>query len=140
MRVFDLKFFVLAGLLVFITILCAIFIGKTLGGMYDTPAASATSSLVIVDESACKKAGGEWKPVGKSPKPVCNLTTADAGKDCTGPGDCQGSCLARLTPNQEHEAIARGFVQAAGKCSVWRFTDGCRFYVEDGKASVRCSN
>jgi len=137
MRVFDLKFYVLAGVLILITILCAIFIGRIFGDLFEV---RPSSGFAIADESACKKAGGEWKPIGKSPKPVCNVVTGDAGSNCTGPDDCQGVCLARLTPNQEHEAIAKGFVVAKGKCSPRRFAVGCHFYVEDGKASAHCED
>ena len=89
-------------------------------------------------EQACGEQGGKWGPVGIFPKPVCSLPTRDAGRTCADSGECEGLCLAELTP-EERDRIKRNrgpnpaySLTRNGRCSPRIPVIGCHAKVEQG--------
>jgi len=83
-------------------------------------------------ESACKRTGGEWGPAGLSGQPMCTLITHDAGQVCGDSGECEGACLADLTPTQESEVEKTGKLEVLGKCTARSPQFGCQALVKEG--------
>jgi len=85
---------------------------------------------------ACEQGGGRWGPAGLFPRPICKMPTRDAGQPCADDGECEGACLAELTPSQLD--IARRWTtlrqkqQLAGKCTPWAPIFGCMAIVRQG--------
>ena len=72
-------------------------------------------------KEACLAQGGKWGRLGISEFEKCNLKTSDAGKICNDSSQCEGSCLGNSTYSK------------SGKCSDWRITVGCYYFIYDGK-------
>ncbi|MBI2430887.1 MAG: hypothetical protein HYV39_02650 [Candidatus Levybacteria bacterium] len=72
-------------------------------------------------KEACLKQGGKWGRIGISEFEKCNLKTSDKGKACTDSSQCESSC------------IGESFSSRSGKCSSWRITVGCYYFVNNGK-------
>ncbi len=85
-----------------------------------------------VDKGSCEALGGRWGGIGLSPEESCNLPTSDADRECSGSGECEGSCIARLSEEDWDRAV-NGVVYTKGKCSAWKITVGCQAFVEDGR-------
>ena len=83
-------------------------------------------------EAACKSSGGEWGPAGLSPQPICTLITHDAGQVCGDSGECEGACLADLSPAQQSELEKAGKLEALGKCTARSPQFGCQAMVKEG--------
>lgn len=85
------------------------------------------------DKESCESLNGKWGRIGfELLEEVCNLSTLDAGKECTSSNQCEGSCIAELSEEDRNEAID-GVVYTKGKCTEWRLVDGCHPFIEDGK-------
>ena len=97
-----------------------------------------TQPSIPKDRVSCEAAGGRWGRIGISPREACNLPASDGGADCSDGSECEGACLAELTPQQMESLRKGGSVEAAGKCTPWRITVGCQARVEDGKARMLC--
>ena len=69
----------------------------------------------------CLKQKGKWDKIGLSEGEKCNLKTSDSGKTCTDSSQCEGSCLGESVSSR------------SGKCSSFRITVGCYFFVNEGK-------
>jgi len=84
------------------------------------------------DRASCERAGGRWGVVGLAPRESCNLPTSDGGKACNDAGDCEGTCVAKLTQSQM-DAVKKGTAfKASGKCTGWRINVGCQAIVHGG--------
>jgi len=80
----------------------------------------------------CEQAGGRWGPAGLFPKPICRIPTHDAGRVCADTGECEGLCLAALTPAQRDLVIKRQKLQVLGKCTPHMPVFGCMAIVKEG--------
>jgi hypothetical protein len=104
------------------------------------PSKSCGSRLEIPDtQLGCEQGGGRWGPTGIFPRPICKMPTHDAGRTCADDGECEGSCLAELTPAQRDLAIkggpSRQKQQLLGKCTPSVPTFGCMAIVKEGFVS-----
>jgi hypothetical protein len=91
------------------------------------------------DQASCETLGGRWGRIGLNPREQCNLPAADAGAECLSSSECEGLCLAELSPDELDAAMrADKIVQAAGVCSAWRIVVGCVPMVEDGVLRPIC--
>jgi len=81
---------------------------------------------------ACEAAGGRWGPAGLFPKPICRIPTHDGGRICGDTGECEGLCLAALTPAQRDLLIKRQKLQLLGKCTPAVPLFGCMAIVKQG--------
>jgi hypothetical protein len=91
------------------------------------------------DRESCEALGGRWGQIGLNPRDQCNIPAADAGAECLSSSECEGLCLAELSPD-ELDAAMRGdkIVHTAGVCSAWRVVVGCVPMVEDGLLRPIC--
>lgn len=80
----------------------------------------------------CEQAGGRWGPAGLFPKPICKIPTQDAGRICADTGECEGLCLAALTPAQRDLVNKRRKLQVLGKCTPSMPIFGCMAIVKEG--------
>ena len=80
----------------------------------------------------CEQAGGRWGPAGLFPKPICKIPTHDAGRICADTGECEGLCLAALTPAQRYLVNKRQKLQVLGKCTPSVPIFGCMAIVKEG--------
>lgn len=87
------------------------------------------------DKESCEALGGKWGRIGAYPEEECNLPTSDAGKECSGYDECEGSCLADLSEDEQSKVAQGIVVYTKGKCSAWKITVGCLTLVEEGKVS-----
>src|SRR5690606_21086468 len=71
----------------------------------------------IGSEAACLALGGRWGPAGIFPKPICVLPTIDGGRFCGDEGECQGTCVAELTPDERARVLRKEAVPSAGTCT-----------------------
>ena len=101
------------------------------------PSKSCGSQLEIPGtQPACEQAGGRWAPAGIFPRSICRMPTHDGGKSCADDGECEGSCLAELTPAQQD--LARQWIslrqkqQLLGKCTPSVPVFGCMAIVREG--------
>jgi hypothetical protein len=101
------------------------------------PSKSCGFSLEIPGtQLACEQGGGRWGPAGIFPKPICRMPTHDAGRPCADTGECEGLCLAALTPAQRD--LAQQWVrleqkqQILGKCTPSAPLFGCMAIVREG--------
>lgn len=93
------------------------------------------------DRAGCEKAGGTWGPVGIFPKPICRVPTSDGGRPCGDDGECEGRCLATLTPGQRDEVQSGGRLQVLGACTEVTPVFGCMAIVEKGWVSrILCAD
>jgi hypothetical protein len=112
--------------------------GSKAGGGSGGAAATATPATPQ-DQASCEALGGQWGRIGRNPRDQCNLPAADAGEECRSSSECEGLCLAKLSPD-ELDAAMRGdkIVHTAGVCSAWRVVVGCVPMVEDGLLRPIC--
>jgi hypothetical protein len=83
-----------------------------------TPLKSCGSHLEIPrTQRACENAGGRWGRAGLFPKPICTMPTHDGGRPCADIDECEGSCLADLTPPQRDLLMQREKLEILGKCT-----------------------
>jgi hypothetical protein len=83
-------------------------------------------------EGECRAAGGRWGPVGIFPAPICRVPTRDGGRICGDDSECEGHCLATLTPAERREAMAGKRFIRSGQCTPHRPVFGCMAVVEKG--------
>jgi hypothetical protein len=87
-------------------------------------------------QPACEQAGGRWGPAGLFPRPICRMPTHDAGRVCGDVGECEGLCLAALTPAQRDVVKTwthgRQKLQLLGTCTAYSPIFGCMAIVERG--------
>jgi len=81
---------------------------------------------------ACEQAGGKWGPAGIFPYPICRIPTHDAGRVCADVGECEGLCLAALTPAQRDLAKKQQKLEVLGKCTAYSPIFGCMAIVKKG--------
>jgi len=90
------------------------------------------------DKASCEKVNGYWVAGGVN---YCVLKTADAGKVCSDPTDCEGkACIADLTKEQWSQAESNPdklLSNVTGKCTGFTSTYGCNTYVVGGKAGLK---
>lgn len=87
----------------------------------------------------CVRQGGRWGPIGIFPTPVCSLPTRDAGRPCADSDECEGLCVAKLSP-EERERLMRnrgpdsgpGLVRP-GACTPRIPVVGCQPKMEQGR-------
>jgi hypothetical protein len=101
------------------------------------PTKSCGSQLEIPStQLACEQGGGRWGPAGIFPRPICKMPTHDAGRTCADDGECEGSCLAELTPAQRDLAkqwvTSRQKQPLLGKCTPSVPIFGCMAVVREG--------
>lgn len=84
---------------------------------------------------ACENAGGKWGRAGLFPKPICRMPTHDGGRTCADIGECEGLCLAALTPAQRDLVIKRQKLPMLGKCTPHMPVFGCMALVKEGFVS-----
>ena len=97
------------------------------------PSKSCGSQLEIPGTKlSCEQAGGRWGPAGLFPKPICRIPTHDAGRICADTGECEGLCLAALTPAQRDLLHKRQKLQLLGKCTPYAPMFGCMAIVKEG--------
>jgi hypothetical protein len=104
---------------------------------YAMPIKSCGSDLAIPGtQLACEQAGGRWGPAGIFPRPICRMPTHDGGRLCADTGECEGLCLAALTPAQRD--LAKQWIplrqkqQMLGKCTPSAPVYGCMAIVREG--------
>lgn len=107
-----------------------------------TPAKACGVERAMPDNRAdCERAGGTWGPAGIFPKPICRLPTADGGRLCADDGECEGRCLATLTPGQRNEIQSGGRLALLGACTTVTPVFGCMAIVEKGwVARILCAD
>lgn len=88
------------------------------------------------DKETCLAKNGKWAKIGPAPVESCNLPTSDGGKECTDTSECEGTCLAALS-NEEQNLVMREkkTIQTKGKCTPWVITVGCQARVQNGKVN-----
>ena len=82
------------------------------------------------DKESCEKVGGVWIDRGGS---FCNLPTFDSGKECSDSSQCEGSCIAELSSEEERKVEQGTIIYTKGKCTARIVVFGCRPHVDDGK-------
>ena len=101
-----------------------------------TPLKSCGSHLEIPrTQRACENAGGRWGRAGLFPKPICTMPTHDGGRPCADIDECEGSCLADLTPAQRDLLMQREKLEILGKCTPSSPVFGCMALVKEGFVS-----
>ncbi|MCX6695605.1 MAG: hypothetical protein NTU61_04855 [Candidatus Altiarchaeota archaeon] len=85
------------------------------------------------DNESCEALGGIWGRMGLSPSESCNLPTSDAGKTCSDNSECEGMCIAELSPLNQARLGKGEYVKAKGKCSERRKNVGCLAMVQEGE-------
>lgn len=97
------------------------------------PTKSCGSVLAIPRTQAdCEQAGGRWAKAGIFPAPICTLPMPDAGRTCGDNAECEGLCLAGLTPAQRSLVLKRQKVATLGRCTPHAPVFGCMAIVEKG--------
>jgi len=102
------------------------------------PIKSCGSHLEIPrTQLACEQAGGSWGAYGPPRRRVlCKIPTHDGGRICADNGECEGWCLAALTPAQDDLAKnwrrLRQKQQILGKCTPSVPIFGCLAVVREG--------
>lgn len=106
------------------------------------PQRDCGAERVIPDDRAdCEKAGGTWGPVGIFPKPICRVPTSDGGRPCADDGECEGRCLAKLSPAERDQVQSGGRLQVLGACTGVTPVFGCMAIVEKGWVSrILCAD
>ncbi len=80
----------------------------------------------------CESKEGIWGYTGKVKEKSCNEKAEDVGKICKDNNECQGLCLAELSPEQFETYKKNKEVKATGKCSEYKQNGGCFKVIEDG--------
>ena len=88
----------------------------------------STLKFIPSSKESCEAAGGKWEGGINE----CNMPTKDAGKACYESNDCEGTCIAELS-KEEQEKVKKEVLYTNGKCSAWKINYGCLPFVEDGK-------
>jgi hypothetical protein len=84
-------------------------------------------------KSWCEEQGGYFGYVGLYPVEQCNLPTPDGGSNCTDSSECEGMCVARLTPEQDDKITSGEALQnMTGTCTSYKKTVGCLAEVING--------
>lgn len=113
-------------------------------GEPQTPAPSrvcGVEPVIPTDRTNCERAGGNWGPAGIFPKPICRVPTSDGGRACADDGECEGRCLATLTPGQRTEVQNGGRIEILGACTSVTPVFGCIAIVEKGwVARILCAD
>jgi hypothetical protein len=100
------------------------------------PLKSCGSKLEIPrTQLACENAGGKWGPAGLFPKPICRMPTRDGGRICADVAECEGLCLATLTPAQRDLLRKHEKLELLGTCTVSSPVFGCMALVKAGVVS-----
>jgi hypothetical protein len=88
---------------------------------------------------ACEQAGGSW---GRRVRGLgCKMPTHDGGRTCADVGECEGLCLAALTPPQRDLVIKRQKLQLLGNCTPSAPMLGCMAIVKEGfVTAIRCQD
>jgi hypothetical protein len=112
--------------------------GSTVVGGPGGVSAAATPATPQ-DRASCEALGGTWGRIGLNSREQCNLPAADAGAECLSSSECEGLCLAELSPDELDAAMSGDkIVHTAGVCSAWRIVVGCVPMVEDGLLRPIC--
>jgi hypothetical protein len=101
---------------------------------YPPPLKSCGSHLDIPHtEAECAQVKGVWGPAGLFPKPICRVPTQDGGRVCGDDDECEGMCLASLTP-AERDLLMRKKTPLAksGHCTAHTPIFGCLAIVKQG--------
>jgi hypothetical protein len=87
-------------------------------------------------EAQCREFGGRWGPVGIFPQPICRVPTRDGGRTCGDNDECEGMCLADLTP-AERDRLRRERVTLSklGHCTPYLQVFGCLPIVKKGQVT-----
>jgi hypothetical protein len=97
------------------------------------PLKSCGSKLEIPrTQLACESAGGRWRRAGLFPKPICTMPTHDGGQVCADTDECEGLCLAALTPAQRDLLRKHQKLELLGKCTPHMPVFGCMAIVKAG--------
>ena len=103
---------------------------------HPAPLKSCGSQLDIPrTQLACESAGGKWGRAGLFPKPICRMPTRDGGRVCGDAGECEGLCLAALTPAQRDLLKKRQKLELLGTCTPVAPVFGCMAIVKAGVVS-----
>ena len=86
-------------------------------------------------QDACEKAGGKWGRAGLFPRPTCKIATRDGGRICGDADECEGLCLAPLTPGQRDLLRKHVKLSILGKCTATMPVFGCMAIVNEGFVS-----
>ena len=76
-----------------------------------------------------RAASGDSRPVWAT---NVHVVTHDAGRACSDSGECEGACLADLSPTQESEVEKTGKLEVLGKCTARSPQFGCQAMVKEG--------
>jgi hypothetical protein len=94
---------------------------------------------------ACEQAGGSWGLAASHRRVTCKMPTQDGGRLCADAGECEGLCLAALSPAQ-HD-LAKNWIrlrqkqQILGKCTPSVPILGCMAIVREGFVTgIRCQD
>ena len=100
--------------------------------------------LPIDTKEKCGTRGGKWGQHGKWLREYCILPTGDFGKVCNDASECEGVCIAELTPEEKQmlvEKFGQVTITKTGKCSQWPAMFGCYPRVEAGKVKeILCAD
>ncbi len=90
-------------------------------------------------QADCEQAGGRWARAGLFPQPICTMPTHDGGRVCADNAECEGLCLAPLTPDQRALVVKKQKVRVAGTCTPHTPVFGCIAIVNRGfVAGIMC--
>ncbi len=84
-------------------------------------------------KASCEATGGTWAAFGISPIEKCVLPASDAGKECSDSSECEGSCVAELSKEDNDKVLRGQAVSATGKCTSSKSVFGCFPIVTQGK-------
>jgi hypothetical protein len=142
-----LKIFLISIFIIFVLIIIAWRIDRTFFHPYQPDRSNQIRDDVTTlkftvpkDKERCEAKGGIWKKMGPRPFEECNLKTTDAGKVCENSKECEGVCLANLTPEELSQGMRGKLFHRLGTCSDVIKVMGCRAYVVLGWASVVCAD
>lgn len=88
------------------------------------------------DQVGCVAAGGSWGRAGLFPTPLCRVPTRDGGRVCGDTGECEGECLAALSPEQKQQLRAHRPVTTLGTCTPRVPVFGCQAVVRMGSVTT----
>lgn len=81
----------------------------------------------------CERAKGVWRPAGIFPQPICRVPTHDGGRVCGDDDECEGMCLASLTPAERDLLMRKKTLLAkSGHCTAHMPVFGCLAIVRKG--------
>lgn len=88
----------------------------------------------------CEAVGGQWGKHGLFVQEFCVMPTSDYGKECKDSKECEGSCIAELTTEEQRwltgwltEEVGQHVLEKTGRCSQWQQMFGCFPFVSGGK-------